>query len=490
MKTTTVMLLVFSSCGILFFTSTVFAENGGGGTSAGGATAAGKSLLEEAQGFQGWLKERRRELHQTPELCYAEVVTSAYLHAQLQQYESSTVKITTGWGVNRWHEEEEGQTDKKKSGRRNGNLERKMGKGGTGIVVDIGSGKKPCVAIRADIDGLPIEEESQDLPYRSVHAGRMHACGHDVHMTMLLGAVRLLASRSSSLLGTIRVVFQPAEEGGAGANRMVEEGLITKSPEVDWMFGMHVSPIHSVGVVAGRPGVMLAGCDRISISVNGSGGHAAAPFLATDPLLAATKIVDVLYSVVAREFTENVEQYSGLVTIGAIQAGSASNIIPTTASLVGTIRSATVAGLARLRSRVVEVADAIAKAHKCTATVQFGRESLAPVLNDPSLWNDFTRKVAGDVAHVELASMFMGSEDFATYSHLVPSSFIWIGSRGDPSAVGTDHFLHTPLFNVDENVLPIGAAMHAHWALQALQQVDQWKDGARQKVVVHEEDEL
>lgn len=215
-------------------------------------------LWQDAGNEQAWVVEARRELHRTPELLFDEVKTSAKI---AQVLTALNVNYTTGWAVN----------TKRAALAAKGFV---SGAGGTGIVAQIGTGQEPCVLLRADIDGLPIHEGIES-PWKSEEPGKMHACGHDGHAAMLLGAAAVLKRREGEIKGTIRLIWQPAEEGGAGGKRMVEEGVLSLAPKPSAAFGFHQWPFLPLGAIGGRPGPMLAATELFDIVVSGVGGHAA-----------------------------------------------------------------------------------------------------------------------------------------------------------------------------------------------------------------------
>jgi len=213
-------------------------------------------ISRRTQTLKSFLTSTRRSLHQVPELMYQENKTSRYIQGILQEHD---IPYSTGWGVNK-------------------NTHVFPGEGGHGIVADIGSGQPPCVLLRADIDALPIHEQphTHNKNFASKHDGKMHACGHDGHATMLIGAALILKQMESQIKqhGTVRLMFQPAEEGGAGAKRMIEEGVLTNKPPVDVAFGMHLWPTLPSHTIASRPGALMAAGDRFTIEISGIGGHA------------------------------------------------------------------------------------------------------------------------------------------------------------------------------------------------------------------------
>ena len=236
----------------------------------------------------------------------------------------------------------------------------------TGVVATLGAGTGPCIALRADFDALPIHEEA-DVPFRSEVDGRMHACGHDCHTAMLLGAARLLKAREHELRGTVKLIFQPAEEGGAGADRMCHEGVL-EDPHVEQIFGLHVWPAMPTGTVAGHVGPILAAVGAFELVITGKGGHGAMPHLAIDPVTCAAKIIVELQTIVSRETNPFAPT---VVSVGSIHGGDAMNVIPEEVLLTGTYRSLSAAGLALVKQRLEEIAGAVAVANRCQARVRY-----------------------------------------------------------------------------------------------------------------------
>src|SRR5690606_5919531 len=265
--------------------------------------------------------------------------------------------------------------------------------------------------------------------------------------------------------GTIRLLFQPAEESGAGGQRMCAAGVLDEDPPVQRIFGLHVWPLAPTGTVAGRAGTFMAGAARLAMRVVGQGGHAAMPHLSVDPVAGAAKIITELQTIVSREL-DPVE--GGVVTITGLQAGEAHNVIPPEVRLWGTVRSLTAQGMEFIQRRVREMGVPVAAANRCQVEVGFPGTGYPPTINDAGAWR-MARSVAaqllGDDGVAEVPP-FMGAEDFAFYLQRVPGCFLGLGVRNE--AVGAVHPVHHPRFRLDEAALPIGAALHAALAVQAL----------------------
>jgi len=389
-----------------------------------------REWLDKAHAIREWIVDVRRDLHQYPELMYQEYRTSQVIREHLDAL-----------GIRYRHPVAE-----------------------TGVIAQVGTGQAPCVALRADMDALPIHEEA-DVPFRSRHDGKMHACGHDAHVAMLLGAARLLKEHEHLLSGTVRLLFQPAEEGGAGGDRMCEAGALDEDPPVQRIFGLHVWPLAQAGSVIGRPGTFLAAACHLDITVQGHGGHAALPHAAVDPVVTAAKIITELQTIVARELDP---LSAGVVSITGVQAGEAYNVIPPTARLFGTLRALTQEGMDFLQARVETVATHVAEANRCRVRVEFPGTVYPPTVNDPNCWR-MAQAVAGELlgAHrVSEVAPIMGAEDFAFYTRRVPGCFLFLGV-GNP-AKGAVYPVHHPRFTLDEDALPVGSALHVALALRAL----------------------
>ena len=327
------------------------------------------------------------------------------------------------------------------------------GIGRTGVVGVIRGQKgksDKTIGLRADMDALPIEEAT-DLPYKSTVPGKMHACGHDGHTAMLLGAARYLAE-TRNFAGTAVIIFQPAEEGGAGGKAMVQDGLMERFG-INEIYGMHNYPGMPVGEFGLRPGAIMAAADYVQIDIEGKGAHAARPHLGIDTVLVGAQIINALQSIVSR----NVDPLeAAVVSICMFHAGSTDNVIPQTAQLRGTARSLIPSVQELLEKRVPEIAETTAKLYGAKATVKYRRGY--PVLKNHAVQADFAASVAAQIAGADKVDTslapVMGAEDFSFMLNARPGAFIFVGN-GDSAG------LHHPAYNFNDEVIPIGTS---YWA--------------------------
>ena len=389
-------------------------------------------IKDESMSISDWVIGIRRELHEHPELMYEEFRTSELIRRELDKLE-----------ISYRHPIAE-----------------------TGVLASIGNGNGPCVALRADMDALPIHEET-DVPFKSKIDGKMHACGHDCHVSMLLGAAKLLKDKESEINGTIKLLFQPAEEGGAGGKLMREEGAL-ENPEVERIFGLHVWPQMPSGQIGSREGTFLAATSSLSLTVKGVGGHAAVPQLTKDPVLTSARIITNLQSIISREL-DPLE--SGVVSITVINGGNASNVIPSEIKVKGTLRSLTLNGLKELQKRVKEIAEGIARTHGCEAVVEYIGNDYPPTVNDSEMWK-FAKKIGIELLgdkNVNDLDAVMGGEDFAYYTEKVKGCFVVLGMNNPD--IDATYSVHHPMFKADEDALHIGTALHTIFALKSLEEL-------------------
>ncbi|HEY6257468.1 MAG TPA: M20 aminoacylase family protein [Xanthobacteraceae bacterium] len=376
------------------------------------------------------IKAWRRDLHAHPELLYDVHRTAATVADKLKSFGCD--EVVTGIGR-------------------------------TGVVGVIRGGKGreatpgKVIGLRADMDALPIEE-ANDLPYKSTVPGKMHACGHDGHTAMLLGAARYLAE-TRNFAGTAVVIFQPAEEGGAGGKAMVQDGLMERF-RIEEVYGMHNYPGLPVGEFAIRPGPLMASADRLTIQIEGYGGHAARPHLTVDSVLVGAQIINQIQSIVAR----NVDPLqSAVISICMFQAGSTDNVIPQTAFLRGTARSLSPGVRDLLERRLREVVEGTAKLYGAKVTFTYKRDY--PVTRNHERETAFASAVAAEVVGQERVDAntppVMGAEDFSFMLEARPGAFIFVGN-GDSAG------LHHPAYDFNDEVIPIGTSYWVKLAETAL----------------------
>ena len=376
----------------------------------------------------------RHDLHAHPELAYQEKRTSSVVQDQLAR---AGVELKAGLA------------------------------GGTGVLGHLPGREDHAIGLRADMDALPIHEAT-DIEYRSRYDGVMHACGHDGHTTILIGAAKVLArlAGGGGLPRPVTFVFQPAEEGGAGAKKMIQDGCLdggVLGPPINEMFGLHGWPRIPLGKVGSRPGPMLAAADSFDITVTGVGSHAAWPHIGHDPVVAGAAVVNALQTITSRNVST---LESVVVSVTRFHAGTAYNIIPDKATLAGTVRSLTPAVQEQAERRIDEIATGVAEAYGCRATVDYVR-GYPPTVNDLGKVEVF-RSVAADAfgpEHVvELEQPVMGGEDFAYYAQKVPACFFVLGLIPEGAEAVPD--LHQPLFNFNDDAIEQGIEMFCRLALR------------------------
>ncbi len=401
-------------------------KNGGSGSSAlepAGVLAAAREILP-------WLIEIRRDLHRHPELGLEEHRTSARVQAILDELE----------------------------------IEHVGGIGGTGVIGIIrGRPGGKAVALRADLDGLPIQD-AKDVPYRSRVPGKMHACGHDVHTAVLLGAASILTGLAGELPGTVKLLFQPAEETVGGAQLLIEAGALD-DPPVAAVFGLHVEPDIGAGCIEVRYGQRNASSDCVALTIHGRSGHGAYPADTVDAIVVAAQVVSALQTVVSR----NVDaRDAAVVSFGTIRGGTVGNVVANRVELTGTVRCLDQAIRERVLRRIREAAEGVAAALGGRAEVEI-EPSYPPLVNDEAMVDlvraNAVRLIGEDNVSVKPRPN-MGVEDFAYYLRRVPGAFFSLGVRNE--AAGIVHSVHHERFDVDESSMALGVAVQVLNALSVL----------------------
>jgi amidohydrolase len=381
-------------------------------------------LIDRVTQFRAEIQQIRRDLHAHPELRFEEQRTSDVVAGKLAEW---GIAVTRGLG-------------------------------GTGVVGTLRNGASTrSIGLRADMDALPITETNQ-FPHRSRHAGKMHACGHDGHTAMLLAAAKYLAE-SRPFDGTVHLIFQPGEEGGAGAQRMIDDGLFERFP-CDAVFGMHNWPGLKVGQFGLTPGPMMASSNEFEIEVRGRGAHAAMPHLGVDPVFVAVQIVNGLQGIITR-VKKPID--SAVLSVTMIHAGEATNVVPESARLAGTVRTFSDAVTAQVEEQMKRIVPMTAAAHGAQANVEF-RWNYPPTVNHAEE-AEFAATVLDDIvgaANVDRAiEPTMGAEDFAFMLKARPGAYVFIGN-GDGAHRTAGHglgpcTLHNPSYDFNDDLIPLGA---------------------------------
>jgi len=402
------------------------------------ATAQDTKLLARANAMADKTEKKviewRRDFHEHPELGNREVKTAAKIAAELKRL---GIEVETGIAH-------------------------------TGVVGVLKGGKPgPVIALRADMDGLPVTERA-NLPYASKakstyngqEVGVMHACGHDTHVAMLLGAAEVLAGMKKDLPGTVKFIFQPAEEGApagekGGASLMVEEGVLSKGPKPEVIFGLHINSQTEVGTLKYRPGGIMASADLLKIKVKGKQVHGASPWAGVDPIVVSAQIINGLQTIVSRQL--DLTEDAAVVTIGSIHGGVRNNIIPEEVLLEGTIRALDANMQKQIHEKIKLTATKIAESAGATAEVTI--DEMAPVtFNDAALTQRMlpTLQTIAGKDKVVLMNAMTGAEDFAYYQQKIPGLFVFVGGmkKGQDPATAPAH--HTPDFYIDESGMNLG----------------------------------
>ena len=392
-------------------------------------------LVDPIIAFQSELQQIRRDLHAHPELCYEEHRTSEVVADKLSEW---GIPVIRGLGV-------------------------------TGVVGIIKNGSsKRAIGLRADMDALPMQEVNT-FPHASRHPGKMHACGHDGHTTMLLGAAKHLAEHRN-FDGTVYLIFQPAEEGGAGAKRMIEDGLFEQCP-MDAIYGMHNWPGIPVGHMSVCTGPMMASSNEFYVTVKGKGAHAAQPHKGIDPVMTAVQIAQGWQTIISRQKSP---LDTAVLSLTQIHAGSASNVIPDEAEMVGTVRTFTTPVLDMIEQRMEEIATHTAAAYGAQVDFRF-RRNYPPLVNhakETQFAVEVMKAVVGADKVDDQVEPTMGAEDFAYFLQEKPGCYIFIGNgEGDHRSGGHGLgpcVLHNGSYDFNDNLLPIGASFWVKLAETAL----------------------
>jgi len=389
-----------------------------------------ETLRRDAEALEKTLVSDRRHLHQNPELSFEEVQTSAFVQERLRDL---NIPFTSGIG-------------------------------GYGVVANLqGHSPGPVVALRADMDALPIQE-ANEVPYASKVPGVMHACGHDVHTASLLGVAALLRSRTQEFSGTVRFLFQPAEEKlPGGASLMIRDGALA-NPTPQAIYGQHVMPLLPAGTVGFRSGRYMASADEIRLTIRGKGGHAAMPHLNTDAVLIASHIVVALQQVVSRRANPTLPS---VLSFGHIIGEGAYNVLPNDVRLRGTFRTMDETWRDQAHALIREIAYGTASAMGAVCDVEIDR-GYPMLFNHPestALARSTAEAYLGPQQVVDL-DLWMAAEDFAFYAQQIPATFYRLGTRNE--AKGWVSSVHTSTFDVDESALPLGAGLMAAIALEQL----------------------
>ena len=322
----------------------------------------------------------------------------------------------------------------------------------TGLVAKVGTGEAPFIALRCDIDGLPIQEEA-GLAYASEHAGRMHACGHDFHISAVLGSAYLLKAKERELRGTVYLIFQPAEEAPGGARKVMETGVLK---DVQAIFGLHTSPLYDVGTLGIRSGAVTASVDKFTVTFHGKGTHAAHPERGIDPIVMAASFVTAAQSIVSRNIDP---AHPGLVSITHIESGNTWNVIPESSWLEGTVRCLTAEDRKLIKKRIYELAEGQAASFGGHAELTW--YAGPPATDNTPDWTDFAIEVAKEAGlNVVPAPVNLAGEDFAYYQEEIPGVFVLVGTGKSPAN-------HNPKFHVDPAALGPAARYMARLAVEA-----------------------
>ena len=393
-----------------------------------------EKLLENAQDIRAWIIDLRREIHRRPELSYHENETASFIATHLAEL----------------------------------GLEVTEGVGGNGVIGLLrGSSPGKTVALRADIDALPINERN-DIPYKSIFNGRMHACGHDGHTAILLGAAKLLTSLKGNLHGNVKFFFQPAEESPpeGGAKGMIADKAL-ENPDVDAVFGLHIWPDLPSGYVGLMAGPIMAAPDRMSIAIKGEGGHGAAPHQSHDTIVTSARVILALQTLVSRKINP---LKPAVLSICKMNAGSAYNILPDVVRLEGTTRYFDNDTGAFIEDQIQHIIETICASSGCSYELNY-QYGYPPTVNNPemtALVEQAAGQVLGEQQVIRLEEPSMTGEDFSYFLQEKPGCFFWLGTRNTEKDIV--HPLHSARFQIDEDILPLGTSVMTNIVLKFLRQ--------------------
>ncbi|MCI4666966.1 MAG: M20 family metallopeptidase [Bacteroidia bacterium] len=393
-----------------------------------------QQIKQQAEDIFEEVLEKRRHIHSHPELSFHEKETAAYVQAELGKMGIPFTRDVGGHGV-------------------------------VGIIEGKREGEGKTLALRADMDALPIKE-ANDVSYKSKNPGVMHACGHDVHTSSLLGTARILNGLSEQFSGKVKLIFQPAEERfPGGASIMIKEGVL-QNPSVQAILGQHVQPFIDQGKIGVRPGKYMASADEIYIRIKGKGGHAAIPSKFIDPVMIAVQVLSTLQQVVSRSNP----RIPSVLSFGKVIAEGATNVIPDEVYIEGTFRTMNETWRMEAHEKIKSIIQHTTAALGGTAEIDL-RKGYPVLFNDEKLTMSSRGYIADYVGEENIVDMdlWMAAEDFAYYTHEVPGCFYRLGTRNE--AKGIVHGLHTPLFDIDEDALRTSTGLMAWLAIKQLESV-------------------
>lgn len=392
------------------------------------------NLLDQAQEIAGWIIELRRNIHRRPELSYHENETASLVATHLSKL----------------------------------GLEVDEGIGGNGVVGTLrGASSGKTVALRADIDALPINE-LVDVPFKSQYDDKMHACGHDGHTSILLGAAKILTKLQSEIHGNIKFIFQPAEESPpkGGAKEMIKDKVL-ENPAVDAIFGLHIWPDLPSGQVGLMDGPIMAAPDRVSITIQGEGGHGAAPHQSHDTIVTSAQVILALQTLISRKINP---LKPAVLSICKVNAGSAYNILPDEVHLEGTTRYFDKEIGSYIEKQIRQIVEEICASNDCAYELNY-QYGFPPTVNNPAmttLVEQAAGQVLGEHQVIRVEEPSMTGEDFSYFLQERPGCFFWLGTRNTEK--GIVHPLHSARFKIDEDILPMGTAVMTNIALEFLSQ--------------------